>query len=748
MPATDRCAGAWIWPEGTGIRWWTPAQTRWLKLDGPCAWGARLALHELRDRRDRLSLRHGLAEPLGGLLADALSGTQLLRLRLSRALPASWQLCPYEWFTLDGQSAFGRLIVERYSREQDGPMRPLDPARRTVIFNLLDASDPVQPVDAIPNGSAEIIDGRPAVDHFINQVDLSRLGALIVVAHGTEQGGDRPFLLRDGSQWGLPVDRGLPPLVILLACGSDEGGLVVDAVRLLNNGAETVLAPLGRPCPSSAGDFLDAFIERWSAGQRVDEILLATQRPPESARGARLLQLTGRGDLRSGDAGTIWDDLEDHALASASDRSPEALATLTNRLTLRCYQSGLQLEEAETALRALLKVPWHDETAEQALLAKLLRLEPDPWPLTQAWLKPLEALLAEAYDHGSLFDLEQARRQLDSAGIEMPAPAYHYWSKIYYRLGRYALALRDTAHGLGAIAPEAFCTRGAGLVGHLVGLLVDLNLPAPADVLQRRLDDCLADQMDERAAWERHKLMDRAARISLRLGRPDHASAIYHLKRRESRRYGGHGERELAWLLYIGAWSDPSQAAALAAEVDRVLSDRRRAEQAMGPGNADPVYLLRAQAAWAWRAGDEAAYRRVLCFRDLLEERLFNADPGPPGLAFAFLHFCRLQGVGIAGELPPWDRVAAALENGRYFLELAALSALRGATTDTLVMLERLDRQRCPREALRFPAWLGGGVLDDWDTLVAERAEQEQRILAGNTPVTAQQLLVSGLLPL
>ncbi len=752
MSATDPidgCADAWIWPDDQGVRWWTPFGTTRLDLSTPCPWGSLTALRELRDRRDRLSLQFGLSEPLGHLIAAELAARGRLRLHLSRALDPAWHACPYEWLTLSGLPLFGTLLAERYSPTELQPVPPVDPKRPIVVLNLLAVEEPIQPADALPDGIAQIFDGRPAVDHYLSQGDVSGLGALVVIAHGTECGGEHPFRLADGSTWALPLDRGLPPLVILLACGNDEGNLVIDACRLLDGGAITVLAPLGRPCPDGAGRFLATLLSRWCAGERLDRILLDAQTAPDAARGACLMQLVGRGDLRMS-AAARPDELDDQVCAStAKNGDGDALRILIQRLTLRCFQTGQELDQAEAALRALLQVRWYDEPAERRLLMQLEGQSDRLWPLAQAWVRPLEALFAEAYDHGRLPELEQARRLLEGAcSVEIPAPIFHYWSKIAYRRGQYALSLKDVARGLSRLRPDAFCTRGAGLVGHLVGLLVDVDLPAPAAILHQKMEDCLAHQSDEKSDWERHKLKDRAARIALRLGQVERATALYRLKRAESGRFGFDGSRELAWLLFIGAWANPTSMAGLAGEAHALITDPAFMGDGPGCGNDNQVYLLRAYAAYAWRAGDEDACRLVLGYRDLLEERLYSGDAGPPGFVFFFLQLCRDAGMPVPAQIPSPEAIAAPMEDRRYFLELAAFSALRGEARRAKVLLERVQAQRTPASPLAFPDWVGEGVLTDWGQLVNERAAYERTILVGESLVTPERLVKSGLLPL
>lgn len=737
---------AWIWPEAGGVRWWTPGQTLTLALSTPWHDGIAPSMRALRDHGERLNPGVALAGPLATCLVSALGAADALRLHLSRDLPPDWQDCPFEWLTLDGQSLFGRLIVVRQAPTRFDPYAPLAPERAFAVLNLLASDEPIQPADALPDGAARIYDGLAAVEQWLAASDPTTLGVLAVVAHGTECDGERPFRLPDGRHWGLPLDRGLPPLIILLACGNDEGNLLVDGQRLLDAGAAAVLAPLGRPCPAAAGEFLAAFALAWRAGRRLDAILAEAQRPASAARGARLLRLLGRGDLRSSRAPDLAESSDARLVAAARSGQDEALAVLIDRLTLRALQQGGELDRAERDLRQRLAIGRQDEAGERWLGERLEAVSNWLWPLSRLWILPLETLLAEAYDHRRLPRLEAARAALRYDGIPISPSRHHAWSKLDYRMGRHALALREVARGLNGIGPHEWCDRGTGLLGHLVNLLIDVDLPAPAAVLYQCLDDCLAQRTDADAARERYQLHDRAARIALRQGQVERASAFYRLKRDESARQAGNGQRELAWLLYLESWRDPRGAAsALADEVAAWLDGIEILHP--DPGNADALYLLRAYAAWAWRGGQPAALERLEPCIGLLEERLFAGDAGPPGCALAYLHLCQRDDIARTLVLPPWERIATVLEAQRYFLELAAFEALLGARARVARLLDRVCAQRLWHGPPAFPDWLGDGVLLDWERLVTERAAVERRVLVEDSP-SAEMLLASGLLPL
>lgn len=736
----------WIWPDSRGVRWWTPEHAGALPLTTPWASPVQPSIQALRDLDRSLSLGAALAEPLVARLTALLDTGGTLRLHLSRDLSAAWTDGPFEWLTLAGQPLFGRLIVERLAPALFDPAPPIAPEREVAVLNLIAPDEQIQPADALDATLVRIYDGQAAVEHRLADMDPTRIGALIVIAHGTECDDEPPLRLPDGRPWSLPLERGLPPLVILMACGNDTGNLLVDGRRLLDAGAKAVLAPLGRPCPAAAGAFLADFVRAWRTGRRLDAILAEAQRPASAARGARLLHLLGRGDLRMDRAPEPAESSDAELVVAVRGGQDRALTVLIDRLTLRALQQGAELDQAEQRLRQCLDAGRDNETGERWLGERLEAVSERLWPLSRAWILPLEVLLAEAHDHRRLPRLEAACAGFGRNALGWPPSFHHYGAKLYYRTGRYALALQEVALGLNRLGAEDPCERGRGLLGHLVSLLVDVDLPAPAAALHQRLDDCLARRTDPEVAWDRFKLRDRAARIALRQGRIERAATLYRLKRAESVHFGGDGQRELAWLLYIESWRDPLGAAIHPAqEVESRLDAIGTLDP--GPGNDDILYLLRAYAAWAWRAQRPEAVERLERFTPLLEARLFAGDAGPPGFVFAYLHLCRREGLAGTLELPSWETIATVLEEQRYFLELAAFAALLGERNQAARLLDRFGAQRLGREPFVFPDWLGDVGLSDWAGLVAERTGVERQVLGAEAP-SPETLLVSGLLPL
>lgn len=245
----------WIWPDPAGVRCWTAEWVQRLDLETPWTGERVPSLKALRDGREELDLRVALAKPLAGMLTELLGRSEQIRLHLGQGLAAAWQDAPFEWLTIDGKTLFGRLLVERESPALFEPPLPIGPSRPIAVLNLIPPTDPIQPADALADGTVLIYDGLAAVEQMLAECDLLSLAALIVIAHGSECDDSFPFRLPDGGSWSLPVARGLPPVVILMACGTDTGNLIVDGRRLLQAGAQAVLAPIGRPCPEAGGCF-------------------------------------------------------------------------------------------------------------------------------------------------------------------------------------------------------------------------------------------------------------------------------------------------------------------------------------------------------------------------------------------------------------------------------------------------------------------------------------------------------------
>ncbi len=443
----------WLQPAGDhAVHWVTEDGRVPLSLAQPSLLPSPPTLAELRDQGAHWGLDQVLAPELGRLLGATLEQAGRVRLHLDAALPEAWHRCPYEYLRQDGQTLHGRLTVSRYAPPVLVPNPLIDPGREIVVLNHLPRTDPEQPWRRAL-GLAQVI-GPAAVGQFLRQADLPHLAALVVVAHGTEDRDDRPFRAADGRSWTLPTTRGLPPLVILLACGDEEGNLIDLGRQLLSAGARSVIAPLGRPSLTGAGQFLADFLPAWVAGERVDDALGAAASAPAAAGGARRLLLLGAPDLRRQGAEIPHEAWGDDPLVNAvQHEDTRALMILLERITRRHLLAGETLDGAETALRRMLGVTPANEPREQWLLGLLSAVEPGlAGHQTRAWVGSLLALLAEAYAQDLIPRYETLREALSAAGVTLTPRLLHGWSRLYYRRGRYGLSLRDVAQGIQGMA--------------------------------------------------------------------------------------------------------------------------------------------------------------------------------------------------------------------------------------------------------------------------------------------------------
>lgn len=756
MPQTARITDCWLWPERAGVRWWTPAATGWLDLAAPGTTDLTADIAALRDRFRHEPLGAALAPELASMLADRLGeAAGRLRLRLCADLPLSWQRFPFEYLTDQGQSLRHRLHVIRHVSRDAGP--PPFPARREMLILDLwpDAERTpstgerlfVNLIDGLE--AAKVIRGHRRVCAELARLDLTAFAALVVIGHGTQTDGE-PIVLESGEPWSLPLERGLPPLVVLAVCGNDRFNLFDYGQKLLAAGAQTVLAPLGTLDTGPTDQFLRAFLGGWQDGKTAAELLWDAQRQTDSDHGAGRLHLLGRAELHAAPARAPA-DRTDAALAARALQDEEALRALIERITLRGFQRDGDLDSAVDDLYETLGIDYDDPKPEKDLLERLRTGESRLPLLARGWAVSYLVYLAEVYNHSLLSQYEQVGLELNARLKDLPRPPYvfYHWGKSVYRRGLYVEALNRVAQGFAGLDENRLDRRaGLGLLGLLVSCLIDLNLPVEGLRLYDRLNATLGQPSDAFARLQRLNRLDRRARLGLRLGEPETALANYYTKRRDDDR---DRDRDLAWLLYVSAWAHPTDARSrsYANEVREKLSEVPGLLADPGKGNSTPVYLLRAYALWAWRAGDADAARLLGQHWQHLAPRVPEfPDPGPLGLALGYLHLYQQEHPDLLLGLSSWESAQARLEGEEYWFELAALNSLLGRREAASRFLGEFHRMRS--QALpfleRLPAWLAGTL--DWAASLKQRAEQESALLLAERPPTPTELVEKGVLPL
>lgn len=769
----------WLWPEGDAIRLWTPDAT-WLFLEAAFLGDTLKILKAARDARDQFTLDRAFNPlDLGGKLAELLArGDRRPVVRLAdrppdpaREAPAqdlALQTVPFEWLSLGGRPIGERVVVARHVSLDPGGLIAA-PEAPIYLLDLWPSGLGHPLADFTPAEAVRTTCGRAACSALVRGTDPADYSALIVFGHGTENtaGADRPLQDECGEPWALPIENGLPFLVVLLACGTDCGNLIKYARRLLDLGAKTVIAPYGRLDAPLAHGFLDSFLPRWLDGERADTALLAARAEDATGWGAKRLVIVGQPGLRRASE-PLLEELADEDLAGVSlatgPRRIKAAAVLAARVTLNCFQQRENFGTAERRLHKLLGVVNAGGQPREREFFELYDqvCEELPGRLTQAWLSALLAEMAEKYDHRKMPRYERMREQFAHLEGVIHGKTYHYWNRIHYRYGRFALALDDLVTGLARIGKDQFWPYDdAPLFRSLANLFIEFDLPQAALTVLGKLDDALSLQSQTQDVRdEQYKLKDSLARAHLRNGGDGWMNALVlnERKRKETIcEFHGSGDRELAWLLYLHAWGDPStdDARGTAVAVKRILSGADAVETLREQQeNGDYWYLLRAYAAWAWGADDKEAVE-LLAERcaSLVRDALTGEDPGPSGFIVGLLQI--RAGAAGAGRLLQWTMAREALCSKRYFLEAAAFDALLGNRAEAEEALKHhwARKRDFPARIESLAKTLKGRGLLDWsDDLAASWVEEarsrtamEKKILL--TDPTPEQLRDAGLLP-
>jgi tetratricopeptide (TPR) repeat protein len=756
MPSRFRVPGCWLWPEAGSVRWCTPSDTGLLDVRDPTNDTCRVRLAELRDHGTEITLKQALDPELAELLCGWLNGAASVRLHLDEKLPASWHEIPWEWLHHDGATLHGRLLAIRHAIRSETPALVASRGHAGAVFDLWPDGEvsgtPRRFGDLAVPGLIQVYRGVGPVNAFLRSKALSAFPLVCIVAHGSERSATEPVRLADGALWSLPEDEPIPSVVVLLVCGSDERNLTAYGCSLLSKGAAAVLAPVGRIDAAAADAFLRRLLTGWCGNERLGEILCAGQTDPESADAARRIELLGRGDLRFGGVDAAGGQVSASPVRDAHAGNPAALVALADRLTLDCMRDAGDLTDAVDRLFDALGLRYGDPSDEERLLRQLDATESALQPLTRAWVLPLLAFLAENYDHSLLGKYEGMRRDL---GTLVPVSPYaHYaWSKVYRRLGREEDAVRELVAGLKLLDPAAVCASGgAALLGHLVSMLIDLNLGAIGKIVyEQHLDRCLSAVGDELVDRYRRNRMDRAGRLAIRCGEIASAFAYFRRMRIETQRAGRDDLRELAWLLYIAAWAGLKEGRTLALEALARLENVPVIMAGLGRGNESEAYLMRAVALWAWRAGDAAGVRALVPYVSEMEHRLYTHDPAPYAGALLWLHLCNAVDMSLKSRLPEWEPICDRLEDMHSWLELAAFTRIRGDPDESRSYLAKFQamRVRLLPQLLEVPGWLIADDLARWKHNVHQSTQVENSVFSENLPDRfVVRLVQCGLIPL
>lgn len=362
--------------EGEYVRWWSSTTTGILKRNLQEI----VNLESLRTGETILELSSAIEqEPESEFIQDLNKQVQnsnhKVRLRIIDNFSNSygrsdWNKIPFEWLSLNRTPLIHHVLVERYVPKENC----LEPATTS--------NETVNIIMRLPSADEKIFNesyGYRAKEIKINPSKTYRLGlnhrseewnhwsAMVVICHGTEDGNDEPFKVPGSDEaWKLP-DRLMPPLIILLVCGDDNGNLVTYARDKLlgnsdvkHNGVKTVIAPIGKLGIEAAANFLVDFLKEWPQGKPINEILhdaqlSAAKENADHKRDVRRLCILGRGELaidteQHPESGYSLNQLSTKNLVektkeeTKNDSAPKALAALIERIILQCQLEKIKDE--------------------------------------------------------------------------------------------------------------------------------------------------------------------------------------------------------------------------------------------------------------------------------------------------------------------------------------------------------------------------------------------------------------------
>lgn len=749
-----------FWLEQGRVRWWTRDATGLLPADTPLARPQETGWALLRDGLWQAALEQTLRPELADVLEALLAQHPCLALRLADDLPETWQHCPFEWLRHRGDSLRGRVFVERFAPRRCPSAACLDSSAVAVLDLWPDTEKVAVCADLAEWPDVDVYAGVALAEDFLRHGDLSGLSLLAVASHGTEQE-HAPFRLGNGGAWSLPTENGMPPVVLLAACGNEQGNLIGYGKRLLEAGARAVVAPVGKLEAGQAGGFLRDFLDAWAAGTRLDRLMADQQARPGGTLAAQRFCLLGHGGLRVGSPCRA-DELPDDRLAAAARRELReasqggALLALIERITLRSYREAGALDSAEALFRDSLGIVSGDAGLEALLLGRLDALADELSALGKAWIVPWLGALSEAHGHALLGRYERlASKHRTLLSEAAPTEAYHHLSKIPYRQGNYPAAARTIRDGFGRLAPGLTDKPRLRLLGQLTNLLIDLDLPEAAATACDSLRQGLNPYQGEDAGRQRLNLLDREARLAVWNGKVALAMEKLLEKRWRSREWAADmdvpesGHRELAGLLHLAAWHAPASAEAgeYAEEVKQALRDPGQVISKTRLGNSDGPYLLRALGLWCWRGDDAEAARLLLGYADFIQCLLDSRhDAGPPGFALWYLHR-HFIGKQLPAGLSGLEKALSRLDSDNYWLEMAAVFALLADRENAGECLSRFQAMR--RQALeplgRLPEDLG---VEHWRSAAERRSAAEALLLLDTPGLDPARLADGGLLPL
>lgn len=624
-------------------------------------------------------------------LTQSVQRHQRCRILLEPSLPAAWQDYPWEELSFAGRSLGHQVLVVRHARARfsDGLGRTQRMARYLDCFPRHEHDFPRDLAELVERGLLRPCQTRDLAGVVDAGTDL------FVLAHGDSRG----LLDRRGQPFDLSAMTARPERVWLLACNREHvlHGL---AQRLLSQGVRTVILATADLSALQMSGVVRSWLNSRKADPDPAAWLAAHKGGANLDGGPQSLTVFGETLLDEGGPCTFWNSLS------------------------WAMEHGLDP-----------RVPLGDHTTSDEFHAADRCLDADgTWELTRHWMLPLLLWQAEKHDHRRMRQLEARLGDTESPqglrGLAAAARRFGHYPPMARYLAQ-ALSLRGLSD-----------TDKVWHLGALANLLIDLDLPKTAMQVVELHEDCLIDDPVTRQRND-YRRLDWRARINARRGRFDVALDEMGAKRRLA---ADDASRELAWLVYLGAWR---QVAGLDCSVEaQGLADAARDRLAkanrarLGHGNEPAAYLLRAVAAQAWATRDPAGIDQVLDWKGEAEQRLTCGDPGPWAYTLAYIH------LALGTERALFERAMAALENARYYLEAAVFFALAGGHVEQARLLDRFQTRRANTLEQLTHESLKSSLVNLADETAARRRIERATVADVHRPACAADIARAGILPL
>jgi len=695
---------------------------------------------ELRDGFRSEHLEYFVGAEVAGVLSASLTKDSCLRVHLGTSLPHWLQNVQWTWCHLDGLLLNDRIEIEHYSPEPFKFDYTSTPAN-VRFFNLWPNQNPFLEFVNLHGNRFNIgyDHGAICAKNTLNNHGLAHESALIVAAHGTENTQRGPMQDEHGNTWSLPTQHKLPKLIVLVACGSECGNLGEYAKSLLEqSGVTTVIAPVGQVDAETMSSFLLTFLEAFFDGADVSTALtVAAIQDPQRIGPARLC-LYGNGSLR----------LEPEA------SSREELVHRINLLTLSRYQCTGHFSDAVYQLHNKMNLVYDDPHESSVLFRDLDSSRELLWPVCYRWLAPFMAYQAQKHDESAINYYRKLSMGIMQKGQhEEQGLFYYHLSTAEYRAGNYEKACRNICKGIKTIEhtnADPSCQAGVKLMGILVNILVDLNVPKFAEMTSNKIAHALREadyQPDAGYETDNFVLLDREARVLVRMGEPTKANEKIRYKRAIAiSDYSNAGHRELATQCFISAWACLSAQDSSVDEIRSILEKNLEITRTISESSSsnDYIYLLKSLAASAWlNESPKDLWTLSPCLSELFRTYDYLRDPSPLG---AIIFYCAMAGDANAKLL--WPLVEQRLCDHGYFFELAIYSALLGgsSTESYLDKFQKIRRASLAHfDILKmFPDW---SYVDLLEREIRDQEVLEKKFLVDKVS-SAENLSRHGLIPL